>query len=72
MESGCKIQMTPNMDDFVNKVSPYQTVVDTASGGIAEVTRKGINGPIQTALIDGRAQSKKRNVSGITKSGDTK
>jgi hypothetical protein len=40
IDSGCTIHMTPYIEDFITELSPYQTIVGTANGGLVEVSKK--------------------------------
>jgi hypothetical protein len=41
IDSGCTIHMTPYIEDFIPELSPFQTMVETANGGLVEVSMKG-------------------------------
>jgi stringent starvation protein B len=41
IDNGCTIHMTPYIEDFISELSPYQTMVETANGGLVEVSMKG-------------------------------
>jgi hypothetical protein len=41
IDSGCTIHMTLYIKDFISKLPIYQTMVETAIGGLEEVSMKG-------------------------------
>jgi hypothetical protein len=50
LDSGCTIHMTPHIDDFVRELVSHQSMVETANGGLVEVT---MNSPSSLAKMKG-------------------
>jgi hypothetical protein len=41
IDSGCTAHMTPHRNDFIGRLEEYSTLVETANGGLVEVTHRG-------------------------------
>ena len=49
IDSGCTAQMTLHLQDFVSPLEDYETMVETANGGLARVRKKGV---VKVLIID--------------------